>query len=182
MEYERSERALAIRSADLRGGTAGGIYRRERITKKMGREKSKQSQARRDSSSDLRGSLHGNQGDTSAATDPTADSQARTETVHGPIWSSVSSEPAVTVPIESYTQTPEPKDDPFVVVSYLEVPLLQNIFDGYYSERVDCRLDSNQKKTLRYLQFGLQARYAKLKNGKEVANGQDAIKWLLENL
>jgi len=80
MEYERSEGTLAIRSADLRGGTAGGIYRRERITKKMGREKSKQSQARRDSSSDLRGSLHGDQGDTSAATDPTASGIETTNT------------------------------------------------------------------------------------------------------
>lgn len=80
MEYERSERALAVRSADLRGGTAGGIYRRERITKKMGREKSKQSQARRDSFSDLRGSLHGNKGDTEAATDPTASGIETTNT------------------------------------------------------------------------------------------------------
>jgi hypothetical protein len=148
----------------------------------MDRKKQTQPQARRDGDGTLRGSVHGNKGDTEAATDPTADSQAGSEAVHGSIWTTVSSEPAVKVPIESYTQTPEQKDDPFVVVSYLEVPLLQNIFDGYYSERVDCRLDSNQKKTLRYLQFGLQARYAKLKNGKEVANGQDAIKWILENL
>jgi hypothetical protein len=80
MEYERSEGTFAIRSADLRGGTSGGVYRRERITKKMGREKSKQPQARRDSSSDLRGSLHGNQGDTEAATDPTASGIETTNT------------------------------------------------------------------------------------------------------
>lgn len=79
MEYERSEGAFAVRSADLRGGTAGGIYRRERITKKMGREKSKQSQARRDSSSDLRGGMYGDQGDTTAATDPT---ESRVETAN----------------------------------------------------------------------------------------------------
>lgn len=80
MEYEGSERALAVRSADLCGGTAGGIYRRERITKKMGREKSKQPQARRDSSGDLCGSLHGNQGDTEAATDTAAAGAETTNT------------------------------------------------------------------------------------------------------
>jgi hypothetical protein len=69
-----------------------------------------------------------------------------------------------------------------VVVTCLEVPMMRNIFDGYYSERVDCRLDSVQKTALRHLQFGLQSRYARLRNGKEVANGQDTIKWILENL
>ena len=172
MEYERSEGALAVCSADLRGGTAGGVYRRERITKKMGSQKSKQPQARRDSSSDLRGGVHGDQSDTAAATDTTAaDSQAGSEAVHGSAWQTIPGEPAMST---------EPEAS--VVVTCLEVPMMRNIFDGYYSERVDCRLDSVQKTALRHLQFGLQSRYARLRNGKEVANGQDTIKWILENL
>ena len=84
-----------------------------------------------------------------------------------------------TVPSEP---TMSSKPEAMIVVTCLEVPMMQNIFDGYYSERVDCRLDSVQKKALRHLQFGLQSRYARLRNGKEVANGQDTIKWILENL
>lgn len=94
-------------------------------------------------------------------------------------------------PIDFYTQADpqtipsEPKmseQEATIVVACLEVPMMRNIFDGYYSERVDCRLDSVQKTALRHLQFGLQSRYARLRNGKEVANGQDTIKWILENL
>jgi hypothetical protein len=138
----------------------------------MGRKEQKQPQARRDSSSDLRGSVHGDQSDTAAATDTAAaDPQAGSEAVHGSAWQTIPSEP---------TMSTEPEAS--VVVTCLEVPMMQNIFDGYYSERVDCRLDSVQKKALRHLQFGLQSRYARLRNGKEVANGQDTIKWILENL
>jgi hypothetical protein len=79
MVDQRSEGAFAVCTADLRGGTTGGVYRGERITKKVGSQKSKQSQARRDSSSDLRGSLHGDKSDTTAATDQAA---AGTETTN----------------------------------------------------------------------------------------------------
>jgi hypothetical protein len=137
----------------------------------MGREKSKQPQARRDSSSDLRGGLHGDKSDTAATTDQAAaDPQAGSEAIHGSAWEAFSSEPTVS------------EQEATIVVACLEVPMMRNIFDGYYSERVDCRLDSVQKTALRHLQFGLQSRYARLRNGKEVANGQDTIKWILENL
>jgi hypothetical protein len=43
-------------------------------------------------------------------------------------------------------------------------------------------LDYLQRNNLRAALFGLQNRFAKLKNGKEVSNGQDALKWILENL
>jgi hypothetical protein len=85
-------------------------------------------------------------------------------------------------PTDVYTSTSTPKEDPHVVVSYLELPMLENIFEGYFSNRVDIRLDSDQTQRLRALLFGLQSRYARLKNGKEVANGQDAMKWVLEQL
>jgi hypothetical protein len=85
-------------------------------------------------------------------------------------------------PTDVYTQTEPAREDPHVVVSYLELPMLENIFEGYFSNRHDIRLDSNQTKTLRALLFGLQSCYARLKNGKEVSNGQDVIKWMLENV
>ena len=171
MEYERSEGTSVICTADLRGGEAGGVHRRERIAEKMGRKEQKQPQARRDSSSDLCSGLHGDQGDTTATTDQAAaDPQTGSEAVHGSAWTTIPSEPTMS------------EQEATIVVACLEVPMMRNIFDGYYSERVDCRLDSVQKTALRHLQFGLQSRYARLRNGKEVANGQDAIKWLLENL
>lgn len=81
-----------------------------------------------------------------------------------------------------YTATQSAIADPDVVYITASFPMLENVFDGYFSNRHDIRLDSNQTKTLRALLFGLQSCYARLKNGKEVANGQDVVKWILENV
>lgn len=69
-----------------------------------------------------------------------------------------------------------------VLVRSINVPILESTFDGYFSNRVDLRLDSNQTKVLKSVFYGLQNRYAKLANGKEVSNAQDALKWLIENI
>ena len=183
MGNARSESSLGILTGDMRGRTSGSIYGRERTGQKMDRKKQEKSQARRDSDGTLRGSLHGSEGSAEGASDTTGDTTT-TQDIHQPIWSAVSghSEMIPPPPTDVYTSTETPKEDPHVVVSYLELPMLENIFQGYFSNRVDIRLDSEQTRTLRALLFGLQSRYARLKNGKEVANGQDAIKWVLEQL
>jgi hypothetical protein len=149
----------------------------------MDRKKQTQPQAGRNGDGDLRGSVHGGEGDTEGAGSQ-ASVSATTKDIHQPIWAAISSNPEMIppAPTDVYTQTELDREDPHVVVSYLELPMLENIFEGYFSNRVDIRLDSDQTQTLRALLFGLQSRYARLKNGKEVANGQDAMKWVLEQL
>jgi hypothetical protein len=71
---------------------------------------------------------------------------------------------------------------PQATSALVEVPMLENLFEGYFSPRIDMTLDYLQRNNLRAALFGLQNRFAKLKNGKEVSNGQDALKWILENL
>lgn len=87
---------------------------------------------------------------------------------------------------KTVTHNPKPrKPDPVassVVVRSINVPILESTFDGYFSNRVDLRLDSKQTKVLKAVFYGLQNRYAKLANGKEVSNAQDALKWLIENV
>ena len=183
MGNARSESALGILTGNMRGRTSGSIYGRERTGQKMDRKKQTQPQVRRDGDGTVRGSVHGSQGSAEGASSE-ASGTAATQDVHQPIWSAVSghSEMIPPPPTDVYTLTETPKEDPHVVVSCLELPMLENIFQGYFSNRVDIRLDSEQTRTLRALLFGLQSRYARLKNGKEVANGQDAIKWVLEQL
>lgn len=84
------------------------------------------------------------------------------------------------VPIEvpKKVETKEPQ----ATTALIEVPMLENLFEGYFSPRIDMTLDYLQRNNLRSTLFGLQSRFAKLRNGKEVSNGQDALKWILENL
>lgn len=183
MGNARSESSLGILAGDMCGRTSGSIYGRERTGQKMDRKKQTQPQARRNSDGTLRGSVHGGQGNTESASNQ-ASGTTTTKDIHQPIWTAISSnsEMIPPAPTDVYTSTSTPKEDPHVVVSYLELPMLENIFEGYFSNRVDIRLDSDQTQRLRALLFGLQSRYARLKNGKEVANGQDAMKWVLEQL
>ena len=85
-------------------------------------------------------------------------------------------------PTDMVTSGAIKQEEATVTLTSAELPLMKNIFDGYFSNRVDIRLDASQTKTLRALLFGLQSRFARLRNGKEVTNGQDAIKWILENI
>jgi hypothetical protein len=69
-----------------------------------------------------------------------------------------------------------------VVVRSINVPILESTFDGYFSNRVDVTLTADQTKALKAIMFGLQSKYTKLANGKEVANGSDVFRWILENV
>jgi hypothetical protein len=69
-----------------------------------------------------------------------------------------------------------------VFVRSIKVPVLENTFDGYFSNRVDLKLTNEQTQTLKSVLFGLQSKYTKLANGKEITNGADAIKWILEEM
>lgn len=80
--------------------------------------------------------------------------------------------------VAAVVETKEPQTTTAVV----KVPLLENLFEGYFSNRIDMTLDYVQRNNLRATLYGLQSRFAKLKNGKEVSNGADALKWILENL
>jgi len=72
--------------------------------------------------------------------------------------------------------------EPQTTMAIVEVPMLENLFEGYFSPRIDMTLDYVQRSKLKATLYGLQSRFAKLKNGKEVSNGADALKWILENL
>jgi hypothetical protein len=81
------------------------------------------------------------------------------------------------------------KEQPKVIVSRKEIeirsvkiPVMANTFEGYFSNRVDITLTSDQAKTLKSVLFGLQSKYTKLANGKEIANGADVFKWILETV
>lgn len=67
MGNARSQGSLGILAGDMRGGTSGSIYGRERTGQKMDRKKQTQPQARRNSDGDLRGSVHGSQSNTEGA-------------------------------------------------------------------------------------------------------------------
>jgi hypothetical protein len=71
---------------------------------------------------------------------------------------------------------------PQATTSLVEVPMLENLFEGYFSDRINMNLNYVQKNKLKATLYGLQSQFAKLKNGKEVSNGADALKWILENL
>jgi hypothetical protein len=62
------------------------------------------------------------------------------------------------------------------------VPLMAETFDGYFSDRIDMKLTTTQAKTLKSVLFGLQSKFTTLANGKEIANGSDALKWILEEM
>ena len=74
----------------------------------------------------------------------------------------------------------EPEPIRFSIVT-VELPVMAEVFEGYFSNRVDVKLTASQQSFLKSLLFGLQSKFAKLANGKEVANASDAIKWILEN-
>lgn len=85
-------------------------------------------------------------------------------------------------------QLPRMTDQPAIVtrkdiaIRSVKIPTLVNTFEGYFSNRVDITLTSEQAKTLKSVLFGLQSKYTKLSNGKEISNGADAIKWILEEM
>lgn len=63
----------------------------------------------------------------------------------------------------------------------LRLPMLRLGF-GYIRRRLDADLSRTQAGQLKALELGLQSREARLANGKLVASGSDAIRWLLEEL
>ncbi len=85
-------------------------------------------------------------------------------------------------PVQNVAKPSKPKQErPVVVIVTVELPVMDQIFEGYFSNRVDLKLTTAQQSTLKSLLFGLQSKFAKLDNGKDVANAADAIKWILEN-
>ncbi len=87
------------------------------------------------------------------------------------------SEPVVT----KTPRKPEPEQPKCVLVA-IELPMLESVFEGYFSNRADVQnLTTNQRSSLRAILFGLQSKFAKLESGKLVSNASDAIKWIIEN-
>lgn len=80
------------------------------------------------------------------------------------------------------TKPPRKIDPPKLDCVTIELPMMSQVFEGYFSNRVDVKLTSAQQAVLKSLLFGLQSKFAKLANGKDVANASDAIKWILENV
>jgi hypothetical protein len=80
------------------------------------------------------------------------------------------------------TKPVKPPFKPKSVTTSVDVPFLEEVFDGYFSHRVDITLTSPQRETLKAILFGLQNRFAKLENGKDVSNAGDALKWILESV
>lgn len=74
------------------------------------------------------------------------------------------------------------KHKPKSVTASVDVPFLEEVFEGYFSHRVDITLTSPQRETLKSILYGLQNRFAKLENGKDVANAGDALKWIIESV
>lgn len=71
---------------------------------------------------------------------------------------------------------------PVFEIYSVDIPLIEDVFEGYFSNRLDIKLTTRQQATLKAILFGLQSKFAKLENGKEVANAVDAVKWILENV
>lgn len=67
-------------------------------------------------------------------------------------------------------------------VANIDVPILDEVFEGYFSNRVDIMLTQDHRNTLKAVMYGLQSRFEKLQNGKEVANAGDTVKWLIERI
>ena len=72
--------------------------------------------------------------------------------------------------------------EPETKLTTIKVPVVSTILVGYFSPRIDMTLDSNQAEALRAAMHGLQSKFTKLRNGKEIANGSDVLKWMLENM
>lgn len=79
------------------------------------------------------------------------------------------------------TKPPRKIEPPKLECVTIELPMMVQVFEGYFSNRVDVKLTAAHQGTLKSLLFGLQSKFAKLSSGKEVANASDAIKWILEN-
>jgi len=63
----------------------------------------------------------------------------------------------------------------------LSVPVL--MWDaGYARKSLDVRLTESQANKLKAIQLGLEAKDAKLENGRCVGNPVDAVRWMLENV
>ena len=88
--------------------------------------------------------------------------------------------PTIIEPVQKQTKSNAPRKE--VEVRTVKIPVFDNPFDGYFSNRIDMTLSTDQAKTLKSIMFGLQSKYTKLANGKEIANGQDVLKWILENV
>jgi hypothetical protein len=77
---------------------------------------------------------------------------------------------------------PRKIDPPKLDCVTIDLPMMDQVFEGYFSNRVDVKLTGAHQAVLKSLLFGLQSKFAKLANGKQVANASDAIKWILENV
>lgn len=63
----------------------------------------------------------------------------------------------------------------------LEVPMTSQPL-GHIKKRYDVYFNGQQATTLRRIAWGLSQQSAKLKNGKIVDSGTDALRWMLENV
>lgn len=67
-----------------------------------------------------------------------------------------------------------------IQTAFLEVPMLET--NAYATRRIDVTLNDDQARRLRSLVDGLSATNARLKNGRHVETGAQAVFYLLENL
>jgi len=79
------------------------------------------------------------------------------------------------------TDAPAEAGPSFVAIS-LRAPMLDGDPAGYCPQHVDCQFRGGLAITLRRLYDGLDAVGARLADGKRIAGGVDAIRWLLEQL
>jgi len=75
---------------------------------------------------------------------------------------------------------PVPFESEILAGLTIELPLGSVCSSAYLSRHVDGHLDATQRMALRQIQNGLDAHGARLKNGRYVQSGIDAVRWVLE--
>ena len=86
--------------------------------------------------------------------------------------------PKPTLPVSNIEVKPD-KLKPIIGKVILELPVVKVVV-GYVTNRCDVRMTGEQAILLKQLENGFIAEGAKLQNGKLVANGVDAFKYILE--
>jgi hypothetical protein len=130
----------------------------------MGKNQSEQSLARRNGIDVMRGGSAG-----IASHPPTTISDATAATT------------ATIDTTDNDTGRESVRGQPEVADVIVEIPIVTPP-SGHISERVDVRLTLSQATTLKAINYGLQARNSRLKNGTVVKNNGHAFLWILEQM
>lgn len=87
------------------------------------------------------------------------------------------SDPQTSEPAPEPEPVPVPK--PKLSTMQVSVPFLDT--QGYARRRVDVQLSAGQAQKLKGIQTGLEAKEAKLADGRNVCNPMHAMVWMIEN-